>query len=78
MQILQTLSMYKEWLPYKCGLCSETCLPRPPYIPLVKARWEGMGAWGEDRRERLFSLRCEKAGPSRAGGDRKAAVGRAC
>ena len=41
----------------------------------VKARWGRNGGMGEGWRERLFSLRCEKAGPSRAGGDRKATLG---
>ena len=41
-------------------------------FPWEKRAGEGMGGLGGRLARTLFSLRCETAGPSRAGGDRKA------
>ena len=58
------------WKRFFCPVASPS---RAVPFSWQKCIGDGMGGLGEGWRERLFSLRCEKAGPSRAGGDRKAA-----
>ena len=73
-QILQIISIDNQNRLYAHHLLlGRECLVSLTLFPGKSALGKGWGAWGEGSRERLFSLRCEKAGPSRAGGDRKAA-----
>ena len=71
--ILHIISRDKEKQPHTRRVFWMRVAPNALTAPDKSALGRGWGALGEGWRERLFSLRCEKAGPSRAGGDRKAA-----